>query len=47
MQRDDLRTVQAPLKERYTTEPAAARITLSAAGMSPEQRSEPSPPVAG
>ena len=24
--------MQAPLKERYTTEPAAARITLSAAG---------------
>ncbi len=32
MQRDELRTLQAPLKERYTTEPAAAQVTLSAAG---------------
>src|ERR1700758_4371316 len=32
MDRDQLRTLQAPLKERYKTEPAAAMITLSAAG---------------
>ena len=32
MQRDDLRTLQAPLKERYTTDPDAALVTLSAAG---------------
>ena len=32
MQRDDLRTLQAPLKQRYTTEPDAALVTLSAAG---------------
>jgi uncharacterized OsmC-like protein len=32
MDRDQLRTLQAPLKERYKTEPEAARITLSATG---------------
>ena len=32
VQREELRTAQAPLRERYTIEPAAARITLSAAG---------------
>ncbi|MDQ6750003.1 MAG: OsmC family protein [Actinomycetota bacterium] len=32
MQRDDLRTLQAPLKERYAAEPDAALVTLSAAG---------------
>ena len=32
MQRDELRAVQAPLKERYRAEPDAARITLSATG---------------
>ncbi len=32
MQRDALRTLQAPLKESYTSEPATARVTLSAAG---------------
>ena len=32
MERDDLRTLQAPLKERYTTDPDAALVTLSAAG---------------
>ena len=32
MQREDLRALQAPLKERYTTEPDAAQVTLSAAG---------------
>jgi uncharacterized OsmC-like protein len=32
MDRDALRTVQAPLKERYKTEPEAAQITLSATG---------------
>ena len=32
VQREDLRTLQAPLKERYTTEPDAALVTLSAAG---------------
>jgi uncharacterized OsmC-like protein len=30
--RDQLRTIQAPLKERYKVEPEAAQITLSAAG---------------
>ncbi|HEV2786998.1 MAG TPA: OsmC family protein [Solirubrobacteraceae bacterium] len=30
MDRDELRALQAPLKERYTEEPAAARVTLSA-----------------
>jgi uncharacterized OsmC-like protein len=30
--RDQLRTLQAPLKERYRTEPAAAVVTLSASG---------------
>ena len=28
----DLRTLQAPLKERYATDPDAARVTLSASG---------------
>jgi uncharacterized OsmC-like protein len=32
MEREELRTLQAPLKERYTHEPDAARITLSASG---------------
>jgi uncharacterized OsmC-like protein len=32
VQREELRGVQAPLKERYTREPEAARITLSATG---------------
>jgi hypothetical protein len=32
VRREDLRTLQAPLKERYTTEPDAALVTLSAAG---------------
>lgn len=32
MERDELRAVQAPLKERYRAEPNAARITLSATG---------------
>jgi len=32
MNRDELRTVQAPLKEKYRTEPATALITLSATG---------------
>jgi uncharacterized OsmC-like protein len=30
--RDELRTLQAPLKERYKTEPEAAQVTLSAIG---------------
>jgi uncharacterized OsmC-like protein len=30
--RDELRTLQAPLKERYKAEPYAALVTLSAAG---------------
>jgi uncharacterized OsmC-like protein len=30
--RDELRTLQAPLKERYKTEPDAALVTLSASG---------------
>jgi uncharacterized OsmC-like protein len=32
MDRDELRTLQAPLKERYKTEPDAAQITLAASG---------------
>jgi len=32
MEQEQLRTVQAPLKERYRSEPEAARITLSATG---------------
>jgi len=32
MLRDELRALQAPLKERYATEPGAARITLKASG---------------
>jgi hypothetical protein len=32
MDRDQLRTLQSPLKERYKTEPEAALITLSADG---------------
>ena len=32
MERDELRALQAPLKERYKTEPEAAMITLSATG---------------
>ena len=32
MRSDELRAVQAPLKERYRGEPEAARITLSATG---------------
>lgn len=32
MNRDELRAIQAPLKERYTDDPGAARITLSATG---------------
>jgi uncharacterized OsmC-like protein len=32
VQRDELRTLQAPLKERYSTEPDAALVTLSADG---------------
>ncbi len=32
MDRDQLRTLQAPLKERYKVEPEAAMITLSATG---------------
>jgi uncharacterized OsmC-like protein len=32
MDRDQLRTLQAPLKERYRAEPEAALITLSATG---------------
>src|SRR3954470_3262067 len=32
MRTEDLRTLQAPLKERYRSEPAAAEITLSATG---------------
>ena len=32
MDRDQLRTLQAPLKERYKEDPQAARITLSASG---------------
>src|SRR4051794_17068986 len=32
MQSDELRAVQAPLKERYTAEPDAALVTLSASG---------------
>jgi uncharacterized OsmC-like protein len=32
MDRDQLRAVQTPLKERYRTEPEAARVTLAADG---------------
>ena len=32
MNADDLRAIQAPLKERYRAEPEAARITLKASG---------------
>jgi uncharacterized OsmC-like protein len=32
MDRDELRALQSPLKERYKAEPEAARITLSASG---------------
>ena len=32
MDPDDLRTVQAPLKERYAEEPGAALVTLAASG---------------
>jgi uncharacterized OsmC-like protein len=32
MDRDELRALQAPLKERYAAEPDAARVTLSASG---------------
>ena len=32
MQRDELRAIQAPLKERYASEPEAALITLKAEG---------------
>jgi uncharacterized OsmC-like protein len=32
MDRDELRTLQAPLKERYKAEPSAAVITLAATG---------------
>ncbi|HEY2216782.1 MAG TPA: OsmC family protein [Solirubrobacteraceae bacterium] len=32
MDRDELRAMQAPLKERYRDEPGAAQITLSASG---------------
>jgi uncharacterized OsmC-like protein len=32
MNRDDLRAVQAPLKERYREEPGAALVTLTATG---------------
>jgi uncharacterized OsmC-like protein len=32
MDRDELQTLQAPLKERYRAEPDAARVTLSASG---------------
>jgi len=32
MDREQLRAVQAPLKERYREQPAAARVTLSASG---------------
>jgi uncharacterized OsmC-like protein len=32
MDRDELRAVQAPLKERYRSEPQAGRLTLAASG---------------
>ena len=32
MEREELRALQAPLKDRYKTEPGAALVTLSAAG---------------
>ena len=37
MNNDDLRTLQAPLKERYRSEPDAALITLKAEGQIGEQ----------
>jgi uncharacterized OsmC-like protein len=33
VRREELRALQAPLKDRYTTQPSAARITLSATGL--------------
>ena len=33
MDRDELRAVQAPLKDRYRAEPGAAHVTLSATGV--------------
>ena len=33
VRREELRALQAPLKDRYATEPSAARITLSATGV--------------
>jgi len=32
MNSDDLRAMQAPLKDKYKTEPAAALVTLRASG---------------
>ncbi len=32
MERDELRTLQAPLKERYAQEPESAQLTLAASG---------------
>jgi len=32
MEREELRSIQAPLKERYKDEPEAARVTLTATG---------------
>ena len=32
MERDELRAVQAPLKQRYEAEPEAALVTLAAEG---------------
>ncbi|HSS04100.1 MAG TPA: OsmC family protein [Solirubrobacterales bacterium] len=32
MERDEMRTIQAPLKERYAQEPEAALVTLKASG---------------
>ena len=32
MNADELRAIQAPLKDRYRAEPQAARITLKASG---------------
>ena len=32
MERDELRTIQAPLKERYRAQPEAALVTLTASG---------------
>lgn len=37
MDREQLRTVQAPLKDRYREEPAAALVTLSAEGVLGEE----------